>query len=144
MGVAALLVHAALGSWLGSIVFVSFAGAPALFNHLDEDRAGAAVNVLFPRYYAFGITMALATAAVWVLGPVLADASVLTSAPKPPLLAVAGVAVATGANAHARYRLVPKMESAGDDAFAQYHKQSVALNLITLAGVVTAFTVLHV
>lgn len=144
MGVAALLVHAALGSWLGSILFFSFAGAPALFQHLDEDRAGAAVNVLFPRYYAFGIGMAVVAVLVWVLGPPLADASVLAGAPNPPLLAVAGVAVAGVANAYARYRLVPKMEAAGDDAFAQYHKQSIVLNLLTLAGVAVALAALHV
>jgi asparagine N-glycosylation enzyme membrane subunit Stt3 len=143
MGVAALLTHAALGSWLGSILFFSFVGAPALFQSLEEDRAGAAVNVLFPRYYVFGLGMAVLTVLAWLLGPLLADASVLSSAPSPSLLPVAGLAVAGSSNVYARYRLVPKMEAAGEDAFAQYHKQSVALNLLTLAGVAVAFAALH-
>ena len=132
MTVADTLVVGALGVWLGSIVFFSFVAAPALFSELDEDRAGDAVNVVFPRYYVFGVAMAAVVLAVWVVGPLAFDTA------EPPLAADAGVFVGAAANLYARYVLVPKMEAAGSDAFAQYHKQSVALNLVTLAGVSVA------
>lgn len=132
MTVADTLVVGALGVWLGSIVFFSFVAAPALFSELGSERAGEAVNVVFPRYYVFGVAMALVVLGVWIVGPLAFDTA------EPPLTADAGVFVGAGANLYARYVLVPKMEAAGDDAFAQYHKQSVALNLVTLAGVAVA------
>ncbi|MCG1002733.1 MULTISPECIES: DUF4149 domain-containing protein [Halobacterium] len=137
MSVASLLVHAALGAWLGSIVFFSFVAAPALFDELGEERAGDAVNVVFPRYYSFGIWMGAVALVVWALGPSVA------SVPEPPLVADVGVVAAFLANLYARYQLIPKMEAAGSDAFARYHKQSVGLNLVSLVGVAAAFVVLH-
>jgi hypothetical protein len=134
---AGLLVDAALGMWLGSIVFFSFVAAPALFDELGSERAGDAVNVVFPRYYAFGLGMALVVFLVWLVGPLALDTA------EPPLAADAGVVAAAVANIYARYRLIPKMEAAGSDAFAQYHKQSVLLNLVTLAGVAAALAALH-
>ena len=133
MTVADTLVVGALGAWLGSIVFFSFVAAPALFSELGSDRAGEAVNVVFPRYYLFGVAMAAVVLAVWVAGPLVLDTA------EPPLAADVGVFVGATANLLARYVLVPKMEAAGSDAFAQYHRQSVALNLVTLAGVAVAF-----
>jgi len=44
----------ALGLWIGSVVFLSFVAAPALFGALPRDAAGRAVSTIFPRYYAFG------------------------------------------------------------------------------------------
>jgi hypothetical protein len=35
------------------------------------------------------------------------------------------------------------MEEAGDDAFAQYHKQSVALNGVTMLAVAVGLVVSH-
>jgi len=131
--VADTLVVGALGVWLGSIVFFSFVAAPALFSELGSERAGDAVNVVFPRYYVFGVAMAAFALAVWIVGPLAFDTA------DPPLAADAGVFLGAAANIYARYALVPKMEAAGSDAFAQYHKQSVALNLVTLTGVVVAF-----
>jgi hypothetical protein len=127
-----LVVDAALGMWLGSIVFFSFVAAPALFEELGSERAGDAVNVVFPRYYTFGMAMAAVTLLAWLAGPQFFDAA------QPPLAADAGVVAGVAANAYARFGLIPKMEAAGSDAFAQYHKQSVALNLVTLAGVSVA------
>lgn len=130
MTAADTLVAGALGVWLGSIVFFSFVAAPALFAELGRDRAGDAVNVVFPRYYGFGLVAAAVALAVWVLGPVVSS-----GVGEPPLAAVAGVLAGAAANLVARYVLVPKMEAAGSDAFAQYHRQSVLLNLVTLVGV---------
>ena len=132
MTVADTLVVGALGVWLGSIVFFSFVAAPALFAELGSDRAGEAVNVVFPRYYQFGLAVAVVVLGVWLAGTLAFDLA------EPPLVADAGVLAGALANLYARYVLVPKMEAAGSDAFAQYHKQSVALNLVTLAGVAVA------
>lgn len=137
MTVADTLVVGALGAWLGSIVFFSFVAAPALFDQLGSDRAGDAVNVVFPRYYAFGLAMAAVALAVWLAGPLVIDGAAVA---EPPLAADAGVVAGAAANLYARYVLVPKMEAAGSDAFAQYHRQSVALNLVTLVGVAAALT----
>ncbi|MGB9963402.1 DUF4149 domain-containing protein [Halobacterium hubeiense] len=137
MSVVSLVVHAAVGMWLGSIVFFSFVAAPALFDELGEDRAGDAVNVVFPRYYSFGIWLGAAVLVVWALGPSV------VGAPEPPLIADAGVVAAFLANLYARYQLIPKMEAAGSEAFARYHKQSVGLNLVALVGLAAAFAVLH-
>ncbi|SEV99267.1 DUF4149 domain-containing protein [Halobacterium jilantaiense] len=133
MTVADTLVTGALGVWLGSIVFFSFVAAPALFSELGSERAGDAVNVVFPRYYVFGVAMAAVALAAWIVGPLAFGTT------EPPLAADAGVFMGAAANIYARYVLVPKMEAAGSDAFAQYHKQSVALNLVTLTGVAVAF-----
>jgi len=127
-----LAVDAALGAWLGSVVFFSFVAAPALFDELGKDRAGDAVNVVFPRYYAFGLGAGLAALASWLVGVLALDA------PEPSLVAVGAVVAAIAANAYARFVLIPKMEAAGSDAFAQYHKQSVVLNLVALVGIAVA------
>lgn len=137
MGVPALVVHAALGMWLGSVVFFSLIAAPALFDELGEERAGDAVNVVFPKYYSFGIWMGAVALGVWAVSPFVAAVSA------PPVITDAAVVVAFVANVYARYRLVPKMEAAGSEAFAKYHKQSVGLNVVALAALVVAFAVLH-
>nr|WP_325064025.1 hypothetical protein [Halobacterium bonnevillei] len=36
-------------------MFFSLIAAPALFDELGQERAGDAVNVVFPKYYAFGV-----------------------------------------------------------------------------------------
>lgn len=137
MTVADLVVHAALGLWLGSIVFFSLIAAPALFDELGEERAGDAVNVVFPKYYSFGIWMGGVVLAVWAVSPFV------DAVPAPPVLADVGVVLAFVANVYARYRLIPKMDAAGSDAFAQYHKQSVGLNLVALVATAAAFGSLH-
>jgi hypothetical protein len=138
MAVAEFLVHGALGLWLGSIVFFSLIAAPALFDELGEERAGDAVNVVFPKYYAFGVGMGAVALAVWAVGPFVVDVA------SPAIVAQIGVGLAFVANVYARFRLIPKMEAAGSDAFARYHKQSVGLNVLSLAALAIAFAVLHV
>ena len=45
---------AALGCWLGGIVFFSFFTAPAVFTVLPRPEAGALISTIFPRYYMLG------------------------------------------------------------------------------------------
>ncbi|MFC7080548.1 DUF4149 domain-containing protein [Halorussus caseinilyticus] len=62
------VVDAALGIWLGSIVFFSFVGAPTTFDVLGDD-AGRVVNAIFPKYYSFGAALGVvAVAAALVVG----------------------------------------------------------------------------
>ena len=131
-----LVIDAALGVWLGSMVFFSFVAAPRVFAVLPDDDAGRVVNDIFPRYYAFGLALGVvAIAAGLVLGT--SDGVV------PDVLLLGPVAVAVAANGYARWGLVPKMERAGDDAFAQYHRQSVALNGVAMVAVTAGLVFAH-
>jgi len=52
--------------WIGSMIFFSFIGAPAIFKTLDRHTAGDVVGVIFPKYYLVGYScslLALATLA---------------------------------------------------------------------------------
>ncbi len=44
---------------------------------------------------------------------------------------------------YARYRLLPRMETAGADAFGRYHGQSVRLNGVAILSVLIALTATH-
>jgi hypothetical protein len=133
----ATVIDAALGVWLGSIVFFSFVAAPTTFDVLGDD-AGQVVNAIFPKYYVFGAGLGIAALlAVLVAGLVTAfDAARVAVL----VLVAAGV----GMDAYARWVLIPKIERAGDDAFAQYHKQSVALNGVTMLAIAVALVLSHV
>src|SRR6056297_2075873 len=104
----ATVVDAALGVWLGSIVFFSFVAAPTTFDVLGDD-AGQVVNAIFPKYYVFGgVLGAIAFPATFVVetgGPL--DGTAIS------VLVLAGLAL----NLYARNVLIPKMDRAGDDAF---------------------------
>ncbi|WP_435178341.1 DUF4149 domain-containing protein [Halorussus sp. AFM4] len=131
---AAVVLDAALGVWLGSIVFFSFVGAPTTFDVLGGE-AGRVVNAIFPKYYAFGAGLG------WV-----AFGAAFVAEPGGPLggtLLTAVVLVGIALDLYARQVLIPKMERAGDDAFAKYHKQSVALNGVTMVAVAAALVLSH-
>lgn len=132
-----LAANAALGMWLGSIVFFSFVGAPTTFAVLDREDAGTVVNAIFPRYYLFGIGLGLVALAAAVGQRVLAPVDA-------PLLVMLG-AIGFGlvANGSARWVLIPKMEAAGEESFERYHRQSVLLNGATLLAVAVAFVASH-
>ena len=61
----------AIVSWVGSILFFSFVGAPTLFAALPREMAGRAVSAIFPRYYLLGlISGAVAIASALILGAI--------------------------------------------------------------------------
>lgn len=131
---ASVVLDAALGVWLGSMVFFSFVGAPTTFDVLGDD-AGQVVNAIFPKYYLFGELLgwiALGTSFV-----------VETGGPLGGILITVAVLVGVGLALYARARLIPKMEAAGEDAFAKYHRQSVVLNGVTMLAVATALVLSH-
>ncbi|WP_115863832.1 DUF4149 domain-containing protein [Halorussus litoreus] len=131
---ATVVLDTALGVWLGSIIFFSFVAAPTTFDVLGDD-AGQVVNAIFPKYYAFGgVLGAIAFPPTFVAdigGPL--DGTVVS------VLVLGGLAL----NLYARNVLIPKMDRAGDDAFAQYHKQSVVLNGVTMLAVTAALVLAH-
>ncbi|PSP77333.1 DUF4149 domain-containing protein [Halobacteriales archaeon QS_1_68_20] len=129
--------NAALGIWLGSIVFFSFVGAPTIFSALPMEEAGQAVNAVFPRYYLFGLGLGVVALAA-TAGRGAVDAF---DAPLVAMLATVAVGVLT--NAYARWVLIPRMEDAGDEAFDRYHGRSVLLNGVTLLAVATALVASH-
>jgi hypothetical protein len=127
----ATVVDAALGVWLGSIVFFSFVAAPTTFDVLGDD-AGRVVNAIFPKYYDFGFGLgAVAFVAAAAAGALTAFDAILLAL---LVLVVVGAAL----DGYARWVLIPKMERAGDDAFAEYHRQSVVLNGVTMLAVAGA------
>jgi len=132
----AVVVDAALGVWLGSMLFFSFVGAPTIFDVLGDD-AGRVVNAIFPKYYVFGVALGGLAA----LAAVAVGLSTEFDSNRLGLLALAGIGAANAA--YARWVLVPKIDRAGEDAFAQYHKQSVALNGLTMLAVGGALVLSH-
>lgn len=98
------------------------------------DDAGRVVNAIFPKYYEFGE----------IMGFVAFGAAMALEIEGEPLLAVGVLAlVGIAANVYASRALVPKMEDAGDDGFARYHRQSVALNAVAMLAVAGALVAAH-
>jgi len=131
-----MLLDGALGAWLGTMAFFSFVGAPRAFA-VFEDEAGAYVNDVFPRYYTIGVGLA----AIALLSGLALGALTAFDGPVLALLALVGAAVFLVA--YSRWGLIPKMETAGEDAFETYHRQSVILNGATMLAVVAALVVSH-
>lgn len=124
-----LATDAALGCWLGSIVFFSFVGAPTTFAVLPREEAGRVVRAVFPRYYDLGLALGvLAVAAAAVRG-------LWWGFPVALLALVAAAAVAVGLFAYARWVLLPRMDRADDDAFARYHRRAVVANGAAMVAV---------
>lgn len=132
-----VVADAALGIWLGSIVFFSFIGAPTTFDVLGDD-AGRVVNAIFPKYYAFGELLGFTAfgAAIVAWNQGVLDSTYAFSIAVLLLIALA-------ATIYSRSVLIPKMEEAGDDGFAQYHKRSVLLNGVMMLAVAAGLVLSH-
>jgi hypothetical protein len=144
----ATVTDAALGMWLGSMVFFSFLGAPQVFAVLDDARAGRVVNAIFPRYYVFGVALGLlallAGAANGALGgPPAGPAPAGSGFGAARVVLLVATLVGVALHGYARWVLIPKMEAAGDDAFEQYHQQSVTLNGVAMLAVALALVASH-
>lgn len=122
----------ALGVWLGAMAFFSFVAAPTTFRVLGDADAGRVVNEIFPVYYEVGVGLGGLAVVAWAAAYALGAGG--TYAVVVPALTLVGVVL----HAYARWVLVPKMEAAGDDAFATYHRQSVVLNGVTMLAVLCA------
>ena len=133
----AVVLDGALGSWLGAIIFFSFVGAPAIFGELDRPAAGRTVGAIFPRYYRFGVILGvIAIVASLAHGPVSTLTTELFGA-------AAAAAIGVLLFSYSRWVLIPKMDQAGDEGFARYHRQSVILNGVTMLAVTIALIATH-
>ena len=130
------VIDVSLGVWLGAMTFFSFVAAPRVFAVLDE-AAGTVVNDIFPRYYLTGVGLGLLALAA---GGVEAVRGGLDG-PHIAMLFLGGLAVAV--TAVARWWLLPRMEAAGEDGFARYHRQSVILNGVAMLAVGLALVATH-
>lgn len=139
LGTALLVVlDVTLGVWLGGMVFFSFVGAPTTFDVLG-DGAGQVVTAIFPKYYEFGSILGFTAVSAAILAwnqDVLDPTATLFIQPL--------ILIALAATIYAQARLLPKMEAAGDDGFARYHKQSVVLNGVTMLAVAGALVLSHI
>jgi len=141
----------ALGVGVGSIVFLSFVVAPALFGALPRDMAGRATAAIFPRYYLV-VGACAATAMAALLGQagrrglfdrrLLVELVLLVALLLP--VAWSGLLVRPGAAAARATLLDPAREAehAGAKAlFDRLHRRSVALNATALAAGLLALAV---
>jgi hypothetical protein len=137
---------AALGCWLGGIVFFSFFTAPAVFTVLARHEAGQLISTIFPRYYLLGyivgtLSLVLAIYFTAVRGPrmwwggtaiVLAIALGITF--------YAGTVILPRADAIRTVNEEPKPDPARQAEFDRLHHRSVICNgvvlLLNLAAIV--------
>lgn len=118
-----------LGALAGSMLFFAVVVAPSVFRALPAEQAGKFLRLLFPRYYLWGLALALLCClAAW-----LATASVVITAT---------CVLVTLLFIYARQVLLPRINRArdamlgGDAAAAQrfnrLHRLSVVINLLQL------------
>jgi hypothetical protein len=132
----------ALGVWLGSIVFFSFAVAPQVFGVLPRPDAGRVVSAIFPLYYYVGYvcagTMLVAAFLLRASASATRGAWTVSAALAGLMLAVtlyAGLIVQPRA-----HTLRSAMQDAPDAAatkaeFDRLHRRAVQLNGTVLIGV---------
>ena len=117
------------GALAGSMLFFALAVAPTVFRSLPAEHAGSFLRALFPRYYLWGLLVALAcTLSAWAT-----DAGIA---------AIAVSAVVLLLFVYARQFLMPAINRARDrnldgDAgagasFRALHLQSVLINALQL------------
>jgi hypothetical protein len=137
---------AALGCWLGGIVFFSFFTAPAVFTVLPRPEAGQLISAIFPRYYMLGyivgtVSLVLAiyfTAVrvprIWWGGTTIALAAALG------ITFYAGTVILPRADAIRTINEQPNPDPVTKAEFDKLHRTSVILNgtvlLLNIAAIV--------
>ena len=129
------LLIALYAALIGSMLFFAFAVAPTVFRSLPAEHAGAFLRRLFPRYYLWGLVLALAG----TLAAIATDAG-------PIVIGIAAVVLLLFV--YARQFLMPAInrtrdrELEGDTAagsrFRALHLQSVLINGVQLVLLLVA------
>ncbi len=129
------LLISLFGALAGSMLFFALAVAPTVFRSLPAEHAGAFLRALFPRYYLWGLAVALIT----TLAALLAGSEIA-------ILAVSAIVLLLFV--YARQFLMPAINRARDldlegDArararFRALHLQSVLINALQLLLLVAA------
>ncbi len=137
---------AALGCWLGGIVFFSFFTAPAVFTVLPRHEAGQLISAIFPRYYLLGyivgtISLVLAIYFTAVRGPrVWWGGTTVALAIALGITFYAGTVILPRADALRTVTEDPNPDAARKAEFDKLHRTSVILNgtvlLLNLAAIV--------
>ena len=134
----------ALASLVGSVLFLSFALAPIIFNVLGPESGGKFVRALFPRYYQWGaISGAIALPSAMAVPLAFPEL-------RGPWVGVQALVIlaATLIMLYAGNVLTPAINAArdsgphGDLLFNRLHKRSVLLNSVVLLmglGLLIAF-----
>ena len=134
----------ALATWVGSILFFSFAVAPLIFNVLGEQIGGKFVRALFPRYYLWGAISGAIALPAYVAGPLCFHEYRGPMVGIQALVIVAGILIMLyGGNS-----LTPAINQArdpgpaGEERFRRLHRRAVWLNVLVLilgVGLLIAF-----
>ncbi len=137
---------AALGCWLGGIVFFSFFTAPAVFTVLPRHEAGQLISTIFPRYYMLGyivgvISLVLAIYFTAVRGPRMWwGITTLVLAIALGITFYAGTVILPRADALRTVNEDPNPDPVRKAEFDKLHHISVILNgtvlLLSLAAIV--------
>ncbi|MGD1028527.1 DUF4149 domain-containing protein [Candidatus Binatus soli] len=137
---------AALGCWLGGIVFFSFFTAPAVFTRLPTAEAGQLISAIFPRYYMLGyvagtVSFILAVYFTAVRGPRMWwGATTVALAIALGITFYAGTVILPRADAIRSVTEDPNPDAARKAEFDRLHHMSVILNgtvlLLNLAAIV--------
>lgn len=128
-----ILVALAWALWLGSIVFFSFVVAPTAFAALGREDTTRLLRLLFPRYYLFGL----------ICG---GSALLLCLVFRADLRITLPIGASFIVVAYARQQLLPAIEAARNsedtEQFATLHRLSVQLNLVVMALLLLAGTLI--
>lgn len=128
-----------LSVWIGSIVFLSFAAAPAIFKNFERAEAGKIIGYIFPKYWMVGyISSSLILASLIGIGvvtktmPVYAVgvATVMTATAFYSGLVVGSEAREIKARMYAEEDPTKKAELRKE--FGASHKKSGILNMLIL------------
>jgi putative copper export protein len=128
----------ALAVWIGSVVFLSFVAAPALFGALPREMAGRATAAIFPPYHALGAACGLVAILTALLAAARAGAWT-----RPLAIEIGMLVLMTGLTLCNRQTILPRAQAAraalagpagspepeaARARFAALHRISVALN----------------
>jgi hypothetical protein len=137
---------AALGCWLGGIVFFSFFTAPAVFTVLPRLEAGQLISTIFPRYYMLGyivgtISLVLAIYFTAMRGPrIWWGGTTVALAIALGITFYAGTVILPHADALRTVNEDPNPDPVKKAEFDKLHHTSVILNgtvlLLNLAAIV--------
>ena len=137
--------------WIGSVIFVSFFGAPRIFKVLDRSLAGDVVGSIFPKYWMIGyICSPIALGTLFFLRKTGAE----NTTSRVILLSVMLVIVfCSGLIVGTKARTIKAEMRATEDVvekeaihkkFMKIHGVSMAMNLsVLIMGIVVMFSTSH-
>jgi uncharacterized membrane protein len=143
---------AAIGIWMGTMVFFSFFVGPAVFKTLNEEMAGKMITAVFDRYYplnaACGVTAVITAVLLGFRGEGRHFAEIVRTV---ILMIMLTLALYSGfslrgkiVDVKSQLRAKPPQEKAASlqHEFDRLHRKSVIINMCILAGGAVTFLLL--